>query len=227
MAKKLSEKQKEEIVNFFKSGKSIDQLSKEFNFTKLTIVRNLKKNLGETKYLDLFKKNKLTTHSLKSKEKESKFNDEEDNSNIKNKNESIYDGELLNKKSDELFSSQNPFTEIVPLDYEIENTTQKDLSSIPICEVDFPKIVYMIVNNKIELETKFLKDYPDWHFLAEEELNRKTIEIYNDMKIAKRFCNKEQKIIKVPNTEVFKIVSPILISRGITRIINEEKLIAL
>ena len=122
---------------------------------------------------------------------------------------------------------QNPFTEIVPLDYEIENSTQKDLSSIPICEVVFPKVVYMIVNNKIELETKSLKDYPDWHFLAEEELNRKTIEIYNDMKIAKRFCNKEHKIIKVPNTEVFKIVSPILISRGITRIINEEKLIAL
>ena len=227
MAKKLSEKQKEEIVNFFKSGKSIDQLSKEFNFTKLTIVRNLKKNLGETRYLELFKKNKLTTHRLKSKEKESKFNDEEDNTSIENKNEKIFDKELLNKKSEELFPFQNPFTEIVPLDYEIENSNQKDLSSIPICEVDFPKIVYMIVNNKIELETKFLKDYPAWHFLAEEELNRKTIEIYNDMKIAKRFCNKEQKIIKVPNTEVFKIVSPILISRGITRIINEEKLIAL
>ena len=227
MAKKLSEKQKEEIVKFFKSGKSIDQLSKEFNFTKLTIVRNLKKSLGEKRYLDLFKKNKLTTQSFKSKEKETKFNDEEDNSSVKNKNENTYDKELLNKKSEELFPFQNPFTEIVPLDYEIENSNQKDLSSIPICEVDFPKIVYMIVNNKIELETKFLKDYPAWHFLAEEELNRKTIEIYNDMKIAKRFCNKEQKIIKVPNTEVFKIVSPILISRGITRIINEEKLIAL
>ena len=85
----------------------------------------------------------------------------------------------------------------------------------------------MIVNNKIELETKLLKDYPDWQFLAEEELNRKTIQIYNDLKIAKRYCNKEQKVIKVPNTEVFKIVSYILISRGITRIVNAETLIAL
>ena len=85
----------------------------------------------------------------------------------------------------------------------------------------------MIVSNKIELETKFLKDYSDWQFLAEEELNRKTIEIYNDLKIAKRDCNKDQKVIKVPNTEVFKIVSSILISRGITRIVNAEQLIAL
>ena len=64
-------------------------------------------------------------------------------------------------------------------------------------------------------------------FLSEEELNRKTIQIYNDLKIAKRDCNKEQKVIKVPNTEVFKIVSSILISRGITRIVNADTLIAL
>ena len=30
--------------------------------------------------------------------------------------------------------------EITPLNYEIENSPQKDLSSIPIIEVDFPKL---------------------------------------------------------------------------------------
>ena len=120
-----------------------------------------------------------------------------------------------------------PFIEIAPLDYEIENVSQKDLSSIPISDVKFPKIVYMIVNKNIELETKYLKDYPDWNFLSEDELQRKTIQIYFDLKNAKRFCNKEQKVIKVPNTQVFKIVSSILISRGISRIVSEDKLIAL
>ena len=47
-----------------------------------------------------------------------------------------------------------------------------------------------------------------------------TIEIYDDLKIAKSFCNKEQKVIKVPNTEVFKIVAPILRIRGISRIVS-------
>ena len=60
-----------------------------------------------------------------------------------------------------------------------------------------------------------------------EDLKRKTIEIYYDLKTAKRDCMKEQKVIKVPNTDVFRIVSPILISRGITRIVSAEKLIAL
>ena len=101
------------------------------------------------------------------------------------------------------------------------------MSSIPITEVDFPKAVYMIVDKKIELETKYLKEYPEWQFLAEEELNRKTIEIFFDIKLAKRICNKEQKVIKVPNTKVFSIVAPILLSRGISRIVCPDKLIAL
>ena len=75
---------------------------------------------------------------------------------------------------DEITNSAQ-FTEITPLYCEIENTIQKDLSSIPISEVDFPKIVYMIVDKRVELEIKYLKEYPDWHFLSEEELNEKQL----------------------------------------------------
>ena len=85
----------------------------------------------------------------------------------------------------------------------------------------------MVVNEKIDLETKFLKEYPEWQFLAENELNRKTLEIFIDLKNAKRFCKSNQKVIKVPNTDVFKIVAPMLLSRGISRIVYEKNLIAL
>ena len=117
--------------------------------------------------------------------------------------------------------------EITPLDCQINNEIQRDLSSVPISEVELPKIVYMIVDHKIELETKILKDYPEWQFLSSNELKRKTIQIYFDLKIAKRFCNKEQKVIKVPNTDVFKIAAKVLLSRGITRIVSPEHLISL
>ena len=70
-------------------------------------------------------------------------------------------------------------------------------------------------------------EYPDWQFLSQDELNRKTIEIYQDLKNAKRFCNKEEKVIKVPNSDVFKIVAPLLLSKGISRIVSSDKLIAL
>ena len=85
----------------------------------------------------------------------------------------------------------------------------------------------MIVDSKTELQTKILRDYPDWQFLSKEDLSRKIIEVFFDIKIAKRNCSKEQKVIKVPNTDVFRIVAPILVSRGISRIICPETLISL
>ena len=112
-------------------------------------------------------------------------------------------------------------------DYEIDIQKQKDLSSVSILEISFPKIVYMIVNNKIELEIKTLKDFPEWDFLSPDDLNRKTLQIYFDIKIAKRDCGKEQRVIKVPNPEVFRIVAPLLASRGISRIVSDDNLIAL
>ena len=46
------------------------------------------------------------------------------------------------------------------------------------------------------------------------------------MKTAKDFV-KKTKNLKVPNTDVFKKVAPILLSRGISRIVSADKLIAL
>ena len=48
------------------------------------------------------------------------------------------------------------FIELTPLNFEIENLPQKDLSSISISEVELPEIVYMVVDKKIELEVKYL-----------------------------------------------------------------------
>ena len=215
MAKRLSEKQKKEITEFFTSGKTIEELATEFKCSKLTITRNLRKDIGDKKYRELITKNKVSWQDKEIKEQNVDLSSENDLSNI------IHQDNLYH----EFVSSK--FTEITPLDCEIENTPQKDLASVPISEFNFPNIVYMVVDKKIELETKYLSDYPEWNFLSKEELNRTTIEIHFDLKIAKRFCNKEQKVIKVPNTKVFQIVSPFLISRGISRIVCPDQLIAL
>ena len=72
-----------------------------------------------------------------------------------------------------------------------------------------------------------MRDYPDWHFLPEEDQQIKIIEIYFDLRVAKRDCKKDQKVIKVPNPNVFRIASKIMVSKGITRIICDKQLISL
>ena len=211
MPKKVSEIQKKELIDSFINGKTVEELSKEYNFTKLTIARNLKKGLGDEDYKKLLEKN--------NKKKENSFD-------LNYKSRSLQDSVASNISDQNHFKDES-FMEIVPLNYEIVDSSQKDLASIPLADISFPKIVYMIVNKNIELEPKLLKEYPDWQFLPQEDLNRKTIEIFFDINIAKRLCNKERKVIKVPNTEVFRIAKPILISRGISRIISGDTLIAI
>ena len=224
LAKRLTEKQKEEIKINFLDNQSVEFLSEKFNCTKTTIIRNLKKSLGEIKYKEIL--NRLNaTFDLK-------------NENLlENDNQQINEKNKINKSDDTSISigisnedKINPFEsfiEITPLDHDFEDVSQKDISSIPLSEIKLPNMVFLIVKKEIELETKYLKDYPEWQFLPQNDLKRKTIEIHFDLKTAKRICNKDQKVIKVPNTNVFRIVAPILLSRGISRIIAAENLISI
>ena len=221
MAKRLSDNQKKIIVKCFIQGKTVDDLAEEFQYAKTTIIRNLKRSIGDEKYKKLIDESKS---EYKSNNFDKENNSFEQNNVIHAKTTNTY---KTDDSINEDFSQISPFTEITPLNFEIENSLQKDLSSVPIEEVNLPTIVYMIIAKEFELEVKYLKDFPDWQFLSKDELNRKTIEIYLDSKIAKRFCKKEQKVIKVPNSNVFRIVAPILQSRGITRIVSADQLIAL
>jgi len=216
LAKRLSEQEKKEISNLFIEGiSSVEVISKKFNCTNATVIRNLKKGLGKEKYQEII--------DSRNTNKNSKISNIDKNfeNNENNENNEKYSSSLIYQES------KLDFVELAPVDYEIENIPRKELSSVPIGEIEFPKIVYMIVNKNIELEIKLLKDYPEWEFLPNEDLKRKTIEIYFDLKTAKRVCSKEQKVIKVPNTDVFRIASPFLISRGISRIVSAEKLISI
>ena len=223
LTKRLTEKQKEEILKSFKSGMDIDFLSQKYTCTNSTIIRNLKKNLGEIEFKELAKKSKSSKRKPKSN------NNQPVNAQKINLNNNISKNlKVLNEnKSPSNFDPTDSFFEIPPLDFVIDNSSRKELSSVSITEVDFPKVVYMIVDKKIELETKFLKDFPEWEFLPHADLNRKTIEIFYDLNLAKRSCNKDQKVLKVPNTDVFRIAAPHLVSKGISRIVCPENLISL
>ena len=58
MPKRISENQKKEIINSFKNGKTIDQLSAVFKFTKATITRNIKKEIIINEYEQLVSQHK-------------------------------------------------------------------------------------------------------------------------------------------------------------------------
>ena len=227
LAKRLTDEEKKEIIKSFKSGTDIDSLSQKYTCTNSTVIRNLKKDLGEFKYKELFNKSKFLKR--KSNVNKNQTNDLlETNLDNENPNNNSNAPNALNEiVTAANFDQVDSFFEIPPVDFELDNSSRKELSSVSISEVDFPRVVYLIVDKKIELEIKLLKDFPEWEFLPHFDLNRKTIEIFFDLNLAKRSCNKDQKVLKVPNTDVFRIAAPFLIKKGISRIVCPENLIAL
>ena len=203
MPKKVTDANKEKILESFVNGLGIKDIANEYNFSPSTITKQLKLLLGEKKYNEIKKK-------------------------ISKTNKKLLDKKILNKKEQNYkIEAEESFFEIVPITTGIELEIQKELSSQPLKDVNLPSTVYMLVDKKVELIPKLLSDYPEWSFLSEDDLKRKTIEIFSDLKVAKRKCNRDEKVIKVPNPDIFRIVAPILLSKGITRIINEDKLISI
>ena len=122
----------------------------------------------------------------------------------------------------------NNFEEIPPLvssfDFDLKN--QKSDFEILNCE-SLPESVYMIVDKKVELDLQSISNLPEWSFLPENELRRNAILLFASQRSAKRICSRNQRVIKIPNTSIFKLSKPYLISKGITRLILEDSIIGL
>ena len=125
-------------------------------------------------------------------------------------------------------NSDNTFQEIIPLisslDFD-QNTKQSDFEILKY--ENLPESVYMIVDKKVELELQPISGLPEWSFLPENELQRNAILLFTNQRSAKRLCSRNQRVIKIPNTRIFKLSKSYLIAKGITRLILEDSIIGL
>ena len=219
MPKKVSEIQKQKISESFINGSEIKEISEIYKFSKQTIIKQLKNTLGDKEFNSINNKRAINSELEKTKSRKIK-NDEKF---LSQKN--LMQDDINTNLEKEII--ENTFFEIPPIATEIDLENQRDITSKTLTEANLPKIVYMIVDKNIELEPKLLKEFPEWSFLSENDLKRKTIQIFSDQKLAKQTCSKNQKLIKVPDANIFLMASEILKSRGISRIIFEDTLLAL
>tara|TARA_Y100001968_G_scaffold197032_1_gene180729 strand:- start:340 stop:1140 length:801 start_codon:yes stop_codon:yes gene_type:complete len=144
--------------------------------------------------------------------------------------EDISLSERQNHKNSDIEKSNldtnNDFEEIVPLasNFDVE---KKELDFEIVDQEILPESVYMLVDKKVELEVKSISDLPEWSFLPENELKRNAILLFSNQRTAKRICSRNQRVIKIPNSNVFQVSKSYLLSKGITRLILEDYLIAL
>jgi len=135
----------------------------------------------------------------------------------------IFCATYTNKSLTEGFNDRNRKAINDEFDFE----KRREFTTEPLVNIKFPETLYMLVDKNIELTPKMLKDYPQWCFMPEDDLKRMTLEIFDDQKYAKKICSKNQKLIKVPNPNVFSLVAKSLKNKGISRIIFNDLLLSI
>lgn len=98
---------------------------------------------------------------------------------------------------------------------------------LPISEASLPKICYLVVDRMAELITRPLKDFGDLGQFPEEEVQQKTLPVFDNHHIARRFSNRTQRVVKVPNGSILQTTSPHLHAKGITRLLVNGRVYSL
>ena len=119
------------------------------------------------------------------------------------------------------------FTELAPL-VDVGDLSDRQRIEAQAFSADvLPASVYMLVDKVVELDARPLKEFPELGPLDDAELERKGLCLFVSPRAAKRQCNRNQRVIKVPDTGVFARTSSYLLARGISRLVMEGQLIAL
>ena len=105
---------------------------------------------------------------------------------------------------------------------------QQFMRVIPLDQALMPRICYVVVDRSAELVVRPLKDFGDMGQVAISSDQTMTLPIFDNPRGAKRFANaRTERVIKVPDSQVFRKTSDNLRSKGITYLFIEGQLYSL
>ena len=90
-----------------------------------------------------------------------------------------------------------------------------EISIFPISEAALPKTCYVVIDRAAELITRPLKEFRDLGLIPTEEIQQKTLPVFDNHRVARRFSNRSQRVIKVPDGAMFQKTSSYLQAKGI------------
>ena len=131
------------------------------------------------------------------------------------------DNETFNTNDD------NVFHEIAVLPVDLPQVTTQQVICRPFASELLPDSVYMLVDKTVELDPRPLSEFPELGLSDPSEQQRQALCLYASPRAAKRQCGRSQRVIKVPDTQVFEQTSSYLLARGITHLVVEGSLFAL
>ncbi|AFZ17705.1 hypothetical protein [Allocoleopsis franciscana] len=98
---------------------------------------------------------------------------------------------------------------------------------LPLSEASLPRTCYLVVDRAAELIARPLKEFSDLGQIPSEEIQEKTLPIFDNHKVARRFSNRSQRVIKVPDSRMLQKTRSHLQAKGITRLLIDGQVYSL
>jgi transposase-like protein len=98
---------------------------------------------------------------------------------------------------------------------------------LPLSEASLPKICYLVVDRAGELITRPLKAFGELGQIPIEEIREKTLPVFDNHRVARRFSTRNQRVFKVPDGRLLQKTAPYLQAKGITRLLIDGQVYSL
>ena len=254
---RLNESHKQEIVERYRAGETSAHIAAAFGCSANTVSRTVRSLLRADEYAELKIQRAAKGTALESSASESSAPDSAPSTNAEGSEESVGseaegdavededgngdgDGQILALDDAEDFGGADPddnetfntddenvFHEIAVLPVDLPQVTTQEVICRPFASELLPDSVYMLVDKTVELDPRPLSEFPELGLSDPLEQQRQALCLYASPRAAKRQCGRSQRVIKVPDTQVFEQTSSYLLARGITHLVVEGSLFSL
>lgn len=107
------------------------------------------------------------------------------------------------------------------------STNRTNVQVLPLSEASIPKTCYLVVDRAAELIARPLKEFSDLGRIPVEEVQQKTLPIFDNHRVARRFSNRAQRVIKIPDGRMLQKTCTQLKAKGITRLLIDGQVYSL
>ncbi|QSJ15900.1 transposase [Nostoc sp. UHCC 0702] len=98
---------------------------------------------------------------------------------------------------------------------------------LPLSAAPLPKTCYLVIDRASELITRPLKDFGDLGQIPSLETQQRTLPVFDNHRVAKRFSTKRDRVIKVPDSKILHKARTHLQAKGITRLLIDGQVYSL
>ena len=91
------------------------------------------------------------------------------------------------------------------------------ITILPLNEAELPLTCYMVVDKAAEIVTRPLREFQDLGMIPDEENSSRTVPVFGNHRVARRFSNHNQRVIKFPGDLIYATQDH-LVKKGITRL---------